>query len=167
MRVKMHVLGAVTVILVVFQNRAWGRKGAKSVYEERTAMSSLSLVVAREILQRMEETPMLARLARDSMAFQVSALARDSLKLGLMAYMGYQGEDQCLERTACEAGELLSTFTTGAAFMFTALDYVAPFPLRRYLSVARDAAEGHSCLYYRCGARPHRELGVTETNELE
>lgn len=62
---------------------------------------------------------------------------------------GYQGEDQCLERTACEAGELLRTFTTGAAFMFTALDYIAPFPLRRYLSVARDAAEGHSCLYYR------------------
>lgn len=74
------------------QNRAWGRKGTKSVYEDRTAMSSLSLVVAREILQRMEETPMLARLARDSMTMQVSALARDSLKLGLMAYMG-----ECLD----------------------------------------------------------------------
>lgn len=54
-------------------------------------MSSLSLVVAREILQRMEETPVLARLARDSMSMQVSALARDSLKLGLMAYMGKFG----------------------------------------------------------------------------
>ncbi|XP_042857037.1 uncharacterized protein LOC122243497 [Penaeus japonicus] len=167
MRVERHVYGAVIVLLVLCQGRSWGRKPGKTIYEDRTAMSSLSLVVAREILQRMEETPVLARLARDSMSIQVSALARDSLKLGLMAYMGYQGEDQCLERTACEAGELLSTFTTGAAFMFTALDYVAPFPLRRYLSVARDAAEGHSCLYYRCGARPHRELGVTETNELE
>ncbi|XP_047471247.1 uncharacterized protein LOC125026684 [Penaeus chinensis] len=162
MRVGMHVLGVMTVILVVFQNRAWGRKATKSVYEERTAMSSLSLVVAREILQRMEETPMLLRLARDSMASQVTALARDSLKLGLMAYMGYQGEDQCLERTACEAGELLRSFTTGAAFMFSAIDYVAPFPLRRYITVARDAAEGHSCLSYRCGARPHRELGGTD-----
>lgn len=56
-------------------------------------MSSLGLVVAREILQRMEETPMLARLARDSMTLQASALARDSLKLGLMAYMGEFSDD--------------------------------------------------------------------------
>ncbi|XP_071536997.1 uncharacterized protein [Panulirus ornatus] len=113
----------------------------------------LGVAVAREFLRLLHDYT--HRFTRETTDFEASILARDSVKLGLMAYMGYQGEQECMERTVCEAGEIAGRYYPSTSLVLTAINYMVPGYIRSLLEVARDAAQGVSCGYYRCGSLPH------------
>ncbi|XP_069169356.1 uncharacterized protein [Procambarus clarkii] len=115
----------------------------------------LGVVLAQELLRLfMHYTT--ARFKRDmSRDIKPLALVRDSLKFCLLAYMGYHKEQECIERAACEAGELMSRYIPGMPLMFVALDYIVPGQYRPLVRLAKDAAEGNVCVYYRCGVLPY------------
>ncbi|XP_063850472.1 uncharacterized protein LOC135094368 isoform X2 [Scylla paramamosain] len=113
---------------------------------------TLIIEVARQVLRllhqhRQQEN----RLGREAEAAMTSAIARDSVRLIVMGFMGYHQEEQCLERVACEAGNVLTRFYPSASLFLSALDLVAPPNMRDVVRLAKDASLGLSCVVYRCG----------------
>ncbi|XP_045121212.1 uncharacterized protein LOC123510275 isoform X2 [Portunus trituberculatus] len=113
---------------------------------------ALIIEVAKQVLRllhqhRQQEN----RLGREAEAAMTSSIARDSVRLVVMGFMGYHNEEQCLERVACEAGDVLTRFYPSASLFLTALDLVAPPNMRDIVRLAKDASLGVSCVVYRCG----------------
>ncbi|XP_053645917.1 uncharacterized protein [Cherax quadricarinatus] len=121
----------------------------------RHSKLKLGVVVAQELLRLLLQYSN-ARFKRDLPELQATIIAKDSIKLGLLAYMGYQGEEDCSARAACEAGELLGRYTPSVTILFAALDYFTPGHMRSLLHVAKEAAEGDGCFNYRCGTLPYQ-----------
>ncbi|XP_050692252.1 uncharacterized protein LOC126983534 [Eriocheir sinensis] len=122
-----------------------GYGGARKLTTTRRVVMEVAGSVLRLLHQHREQE---RRMGRSSMA---STVARDAIRLVVMGFMGYQGEEDCIKRVACETGGILARVYPSAPLILGAADLMAPPYLSRILRLVKDAAMGLSCVSFRCG----------------